>query len=158
MSHSLRSRLRVLCHKNIISNEDYDKLRNALDSERALSEIRAEIEGKYRIVFKDTPEDNWAVKWNDCLDEVLEVIDKYKLESEVSGMTREEAIRELRIKFVGEYDRQREAKDMAIKVLEREDILDKIKSEIEFEVDHRNNMLCAEDVFEIIDKYRKSKE
>lgn len=35
-------------------------------------------------------------------------------------MTREEAIRELKIQFVGEYDRQREAKDMAIKALEQE--------------------------------------
>jgi heterodisulfide reductase subunit C len=35
-------------------------------------------------------------------------------------MTREQAIRELKIRFVGEYDRQREAKDMAIKALEQE--------------------------------------
>ena len=35
-------------------------------------------------------------------------------------MTREEAIRELKIQFVGEYDRQREAKDVAIKALEQE--------------------------------------
>ena len=34
------------------------------------------------------------------------------------------------------------------------DVLDKIRAEIEFEVDHRTNMLCAEDVLEIIDKYR----
>lgn len=32
--------------------------------------------------------------------------------------------------------------------------LNKIRAEIEFEVDHRTNMLCAEAVFEIIDKYR----
>lgn len=35
-------------------------------------------------------------------------------------MTREEAIKELKIQFVGEYDRQREAKEMAIKALEQE--------------------------------------
>jgi hypothetical protein len=35
-------------------------------------------------------------------------------------MTREQAIRELKIQFIGEYDRQREAKDMAIKALEQE--------------------------------------
>ena len=35
-------------------------------------------------------------------------------------------------------------------------VLDKIRAEIEFEVDHRTNMLCAEDVFEIIDKYKAS--
>ena len=42
-------------------------------------------------------------------------------------------------------------------VIERK-VLDKIRAEIEFEVDHRTNMLCAEDVFEIIDKYRGDKE
>lgn len=45
-------------------------------------------------------------------------------------MTREEAIRELRIQFLGEYGRQREAKDMGIKALEQESILDKIRAEI----------------------------
>ena len=35
-------------------------------------------------------------------------------------MTREEAIKELKIEFVGEYDRQREAKNIAIKALEQE--------------------------------------
>ena len=41
-------------------------------------------------------------------------------------MTREEAIRELKIQFVGEYDRQREAKDVAIKALEQEPCEDAI--------------------------------
>lgn len=41
-------------------------------------------------------------------------------------MTGEEAIRELKIQFVGEYDRQRKAKDRAIKALEQEAVLDKI--------------------------------
>ena len=35
------------------------------------------------------------------------------------------------------------------------DVLDKIRAEIEFEIDHRTNMLCAEDVFEIIDNHTK---
>ena len=48
-----------------------------------------------------------------------------------------------------------EALDMAIEALEQEPILDKIRAEIEFEVDHRNNMLCAEDVFAILDKYKE---
>ena len=38
------------------------------------------------------------------------------------------------------------------------EVLNKIRAEIEFEVDHRNNMLCAEDVFEIIDKYMAESE
>ena len=33
--------------------------------------------------------------------------------------------------------------------------IEQIRAEIEFEVVHRTNMLCAEDVFEIIDKYTK---
>lgn len=37
-------------------------------------------------------------------------------------------------------------------------VLDKIRAEIEFEVDHRTNMLCAEDVLEIIDKYKAESE
>lgn len=37
----------------------------------------------------------------------------------------------------------------------KSDVLNKIIAEIKFEVDRRTNMLCAEDVFEIIDKYRK---
>ena len=38
------------------------------------------------------------------------------------------------------------------------DVLEQIRAEIEFEVDHRTNMLCAEDVFEIIDKYMAESE
>ena len=47
-----------------------------------LDKIKGEIEGMYRVILKGTPEDDWAVKWNDCLDEVLQVIDKYKYEKE----------------------------------------------------------------------------
>lgn len=36
--------------------------------------------------------------------------------------------------------------------------LEKIRAEIEFEVDHRTNMLCAEDVFAILDRYKTDKE
>ena len=42
---------------------------------------------------------------------------------------------------------EKDKEDFAIEELE------KIRTEIEFEVDHRTNMLCAEDVFEIIDKH-----
>lgn len=38
------------------------------------------------------------------------------------------------------------------------DVLNKIRVEIEFEVDHRTNMLCAEDVFAILDKYKAESE
>lgn len=43
--------------------------------------------------------------------------------------------------------------DRICKALDNENVLDKIRAEIEFEVDHRTNMLCAEDVFQIIDRY-----
>ena len=46
-------------------------------------------------------------------------------------MTREQAIRELKIRFVGEYDRQREAKDMAIKALEQEPSYNSVNSLVE---------------------------
>ena len=45
------------------------------------------------------------------------------------------------------------ALDMAIEALEQGLALDRIRTEIEFEVDHRTNMVCAEDVLEIIDRY-----
>jgi len=38
------------------------------------------------------------------------------------------------------------------------EILGKIRAEIEFEVDHRTNMLCAEDVFEILDRHKAEQE
>lgn len=50
--------------------------------DEVLGKIRAEIKGKYRVILKGTPKDDWAVRWNDCLDEVLQIIDKYKTESE----------------------------------------------------------------------------
>ena len=54
----------------------------ALEQEPILDKIRTEIEFKSRIVLKDTPNDDWTVKWNECIKEVLEIIDKYKAESE----------------------------------------------------------------------------
>lgn len=59
--------------------KDYKRLKA---QESILDKIRDEIEFKSRIVLKDTPNDDWAVKWNECIKEVLEIIDKYKAESE----------------------------------------------------------------------------
>lgn len=47
-----------------------------------LNKIRAEISGMYRVILEGTPEGDCAAKWNDYLDEVLQVIDKYRAESE----------------------------------------------------------------------------
>ena len=49
-----------------------------LEQQSTLDKIRAEIEFKSRIVLKDTPNDDWTVKWNECIKEVLEIIDKYR--------------------------------------------------------------------------------
>jgi len=54
----------------------------ALEQQSTLDKIIAEINGMYRVILKGTPKDDWAVRWNDCLDEVLQIIDKYKAESE----------------------------------------------------------------------------
>jgi len=62
--------------------EEHKLILELLEQESVLDNIRAEIKWKYRIVLKDTPKDDWAVRWNECIDEVLEVIDKYKPESE----------------------------------------------------------------------------
>jgi hypothetical protein len=51
-------------------------------TEDVLDKITTEINGNYRIILKGTSKDDWAIKWNDCLDEVLQIIDKYKAENE----------------------------------------------------------------------------
>lgn len=58
-------------------------------------------------------------------------------------MTIEEAIRELKIQFVGEYDRQREAKDMAIKALEQEPCEDVISRKADNLCSSCTNIGCA---------------
>ena len=60
MPHSLRARLSGLHYKKIISDKDYDRLCKALDNEKILDKIRAEIMMK------------------DGLEEALEIIDKYR--------------------------------------------------------------------------------
>ena len=70
--------------KEAYGNSEYtDEIIQALEQEPILDKIRDEIEFKSRIVLKDTPNDDWSVKWNECIKEVLEVIDKFKVESEV---------------------------------------------------------------------------
>lgn len=44
MPHSLRAKLSGLRYKKIISEKDYDRLCKALDNEKVLDKIRAEIE------------------------------------------------------------------------------------------------------------------
>ena len=42
-----------------------------------LDKIRTDVNGMYRVILKNTPKDDWSVRWNDCLDDVLQIIDKY---------------------------------------------------------------------------------
>lgn len=66
------------------------------------------------------------------------------------------------LSLLREYGRQREAKDMGIKALEREDILDKIRAEIEQITDTMgvsyNQYVSKIDVLQIIDKYKEESE
>ena len=71
MPHSLRARLSGLRYKKIISDKDYDRLCKALDNEKILDKIRAEIEAYQSDAFY--PDD---VMMNRRM--VLEIIDKYR--------------------------------------------------------------------------------
>lgn len=64
MPHSLRAKIKGLRYKRVITDKDCDRLCKALDNENVLDKIRAEIMSK------------------DGLEEALEIIDKYKGESE----------------------------------------------------------------------------
>lgn len=79
MPHSLRAKIKSLRYKGIITDKDCDRLCKALDNENVLDEIRAEIEEQVLESLSDGGDD-WftAEKVNEC----LEIIDKYKTESE----------------------------------------------------------------------------
>ena len=76
MPHSLRAKLSGLRYKKIISDKDYDRLCKALDNEKILDNIRAEIED---IAFDwqeiDGEHESFMVV---DLNDVLELIDKYR--------------------------------------------------------------------------------
>ncbi|MBO4847077.1 MAG: hypothetical protein J5525_12405 [Lachnospiraceae bacterium] len=74
MPHSLRVRLGNLRYKKIISDKDYDRLCKALDNEKILDNIRAEIEQRpYGIA------NNSVIRGMKCKRaEILEIIDKYR--------------------------------------------------------------------------------
>ena len=61
-----------------VENDLVSAIRHGKPLDSVLGKIRAEIMGKYRIILKNTPEDDWAVRWNDCVDEIIEIIDKYR--------------------------------------------------------------------------------
>ena len=72
MPHSLRVRLSGLRYKKIISDKDYDRLCKALDNEKVLDKIRAEILNDWQIKkFPSSP-------FSCGLRYAVEIIDKYR--------------------------------------------------------------------------------
>ena len=53
MSHSLRSKIKCLRYKGIITDKDCDRLRKALDNEDVLDKIRAEIIDEKDAAYAD---------------------------------------------------------------------------------------------------------
>ena len=75
MPHSLRARLSGLRYKKIISDKDYDRLCKALDNEKILDKIRAEIDVA-RFIDKDTKLCKNANASG--LEVAMQIIDKYR--------------------------------------------------------------------------------
>lgn len=79
MPHSLRARLSGLRYKKIISDKDYDRLCKALDNEKILDKIRAEIEeNAYPIVHGVNNHEKGMTLYG-----ILQVIDKYRKGTEM---------------------------------------------------------------------------
>ena len=70
MPHSLRTKIKGLRYKGIITDKDCDRLCKALDNEDVLDKIRSEIEGLTYYWCEVNP--------RSVIDDVLNIIDKYK--------------------------------------------------------------------------------
>ena len=81
MPHSLRVRLSALRYKKIISDKDYDRLCKALDNENVLDKIKSEVLTIPQI-DSDGHNNNWYREPQKIIDDVSQIIDKYKAESE----------------------------------------------------------------------------
>jgi hypothetical protein len=78
MPHSLRAKIKCLRYKRIITDKDCDRLCKALDNENVLDKIRTEIEqNAYPIVHGVNNHEKGMTLYG-----VLQIIDKYKAESE----------------------------------------------------------------------------
>lgn len=67
-------------------------------------------------------------------------------------MTKAEVIRELKIQFVGEYDRQREAKDRAIKFIEQlQKIQEIIKSWKDGTIEEKDSIYAFHKIREVLE-------
>ena len=80
MPQSLRAKLGGLRYKKIISDKDYDRLCKALDDENVLDKIRDEIT-EYAIPDFEYHGCGGSQKIVE-LEDVLEIIDKYKEKKE----------------------------------------------------------------------------
>ncbi len=70
MPHSLKSKIKGLRYKGIITDKDCDRLCQALDAENALNEIKNEIE-HYNIQLSN-------YRNMISIDTVLQIIDRYQ--------------------------------------------------------------------------------
>lgn len=74
MSHSLRAKIKGLRYKGIITDDDCDRLRKALDNEDVLEKIKAEISEQSKMHM----DGDLYIKTSCC----MQIIDKYRSESE----------------------------------------------------------------------------
>lgn len=78
MSHSLRCRLKDLRYKKIITDRELERLCKALDTEKAIDDIRAEIKSEaemFKLIDRQMA---------NCFDRTLQIIDKHTKENEVN--------------------------------------------------------------------------
>ena len=90
MPHSLRSKIKSLRYKGIITDKDCERLCKALDNESVLDKIRAEIE-QLRPNLRPEQMTDYDYATVDFINDIVAILDNYKAESEVKN---EEAKRE----------------------------------------------------------------
>ena len=74
MPHSLRARLSGLRYKGIITDKDYQRLCKALDTEKAIEDIKAKIQG-YQRAYKDKEWDFYNAGKISGFNDVLAIIE-----------------------------------------------------------------------------------
>ena len=80
MPNSLKCKIKHLCHNGTITEHERDRILKALEQEPILDKIRAEIDW-----LSDSKCDGTIVtvySWDGMKRRVLDIIDKYKAESE----------------------------------------------------------------------------
>lgn len=76
MPHSLRAKLSGLHYKGMLEDKDYKRLCKALDNEKVLEQIRAEIEGDMLFYEEDNCNDK-DTGFVMGLQHTLDIIDKH---------------------------------------------------------------------------------